>query len=1070
MIQNYKKINNIAGWLVFAISLFVYVSTVEPTVSFWDCGEYIATSVKLQVGHPPGAPFFQLTGAALSELAFGNVEMHAFWVNMLSVLSSAFTILFLFWTITALAKKLALKSGDLDDAKVYAIIGAGIVGGLAYTFSDSFWFSAVEGEVYAMSSFFTAAAFWAVLKWEEAIDEDKYANRWLVLIAFMVGLAVGVHILVFLTIPAIGMVYYFKKYPSKADDPKVVISPKGKQINAARGFVIANAASIGILGFVFAILIPTILKLFGMMEILFVNSIGLPFNSGTIFVLLLLSGGAIYGLIYTKKKGLVLWNQAILAIIFMMIGYSSFIMLAVRSNANTPIDENNPEDALSLLDYYNRKQYGDWPILYGKSYNAEYDNKDPFSDESPTMVKGYAVMDGGREIKGFRERSEAEDFIAQSGKSYEIDAKYIVSNDGRAAVPNYSKDYMGFFPRIWNDDPQYKNNYIKIAGLKNPKKRPTLAQNVKFFFEYQLGYMYMRYFMWNFSGRQSDEQGRYELTKGNWITGIPFIDEMRLGPQKDLPKYLRNNKGRNAYYALPLILGLIGMYFHFKQDKKDAWTVLLFFVFTGIAVVLYTNHKPFEPRERDYAFVGSFYAFAIWIGLGVVSLYELLKANMKKPSTAILIAVGCLVLVPGIMAKENWDDHDRSNRYVAREIAKAYLDSCEPNAILFTNGDNDTFPLWYIQEVEGYRTDVRVVNLSLLNTDWYIDQMKRKTYDGDAVPLSFTWDQYKQGTRDVVYYQDIGVKGRWMISDFLDWIKRDDEKVKFEAMRVKKLQFYPVKKLRVPINKEQVIANNVVPVEDQDKIVDYIDWDLKGGLLSKRDLMVVDLIANNDWTRPIYFSITVGNSAKSYFWLDQYFQLEGLAYRFTPVLRPKRNQGLDFGEVNTDIMYNNLMTKFNFGNMEKEDVYLDETARRLTYNLRTIYGRLANELIAKGQKDKAIEVCDFAMSKMPVEKYGFDYFILGLLEAYYKAGDAEKGRMYVEKFADDLDEELSYYAQFKGKDRKAVTGEIQSAGQYYQMLFSMVQQNEIGMPMTQEGLQNNDIFQRYQRAVQPFGM
>ena len=556
MIQNYKKINNIAGWAVFAIALFVYVSTVEPTVSFWDCGEYIATSVKMQVGHPPGAPFFQLTGAALSELAFGNEEMHAFWVNMLSVLSSAFTILFLFWTITALAKKLALKYGNLDDAKVWSIFGAGAVGALAYTFSDSFWFSAVEGEVYAMSSFFTAAAFWAVLKWEEAMDEsDHYANRWLILIAFMVGLSVGVHILVFLTIPAIGMVYYFKKFPNKKDDPKTVITPSGKQMSATRGFILANAASIGILGFVFAILIPTILKLFGMMEILFVNNIGLPFNSGTIFVFLVLTGAAVYGLMWTKKKDKPLWNQAILAIIFLMIGYSTFITLAIRSNANTPIDENNPEDALSLLDYYNRKQYGDWPKFYGKSYNAEYDRKDPFKDESPTYVKGFAVMDGKREIKGFRERTEAEAFVESSNQGYTIDAKYIVSNDGRYAVPNYDQKYIGFFPRIWNDDPQYTENYVKIAGIKNRNKKPTLAQNVGFFFDYQLGYMYMRYFMWNFSGRQSDEQGRYEMTKGNWITGFLLLMRFASGHKRIYPSLSKRIKATTSIMHCPSFLG-----------------------------------------------------------------------------------------------------------------------------------------------------------------------------------------------------------------------------------------------------------------------------------------------------------------------------------------------------------------------------------------------------------------------------------------------------------------------------------------------------------------------------------
>jgi hypothetical protein len=1053
MLKNFKKINNIAGWLVFAIAAYVYIVTIEPTVSFWDCGEYIATSVKLQVGHPPGAPFFQMVGSFFAQFAFGDVEQQAFWVNMVSALSSAFTILFLFWTITALAKKLAEKYGSLDDGAAVAIIGAGLVGALAYTFSDSFWFSAVEGEVYAMSSFFTAAAYWAVLKWEQAVDTDQYANRWLVLIAFMVGLSVGVHILVFLTIPAIGMVYYFKKYPN----------------TTTGGFIAANAISIGLLGLVFAFIIPLVLKLFGWMEILFVNSFGLPFNSGTIFVTLLLIGLTVYGLIYTKKRNMPIWNQAILSMVFLLIGYSTFIMLAIRSNANTPIDENNPEDALSLLDYYNRKQYGDWPVLYGRYYNAQYDSKKPFDDDSPTYVKGYAVMDGDREVIGLRELYEAEDYIAKSGNAnLEIDAKYIVSNDGRASVPNYDERYMGFFPRIWNDDPQYQDGYKQIAGLKNDRDKPTFAQNMKFFFNFQLGYMYMRYFMWNFSGRQSDEQGRYGLTKGNWITGIPLVDEMRLGPQKNLPASIKDNPGHNRYFALPLILGLIGLFFHFKKDNKDAWTVLLFFLFTGIAVVLYTNHKPFEPRERDYAFVGSFYAFAIWIGLGVVALYELLKENMRKPAAAYALTGILLLLVPGIMAKENWDDHDRSNRYVAREIAKAYLDSCEPNAILFTNGDNDTFPLWYVQEVEGYRTDVRVVNLSLLNTDWYIDQMKRQTYEGAPVPFSFTWDQYKQGTRDVVYYRDIGVKGRWMVDDFINWMKRDDDKVKFKALETKELMFYPIKRVRVPIDKAQVLAKGVVAPEDSAQIVDYIDWDLKTGMLSKRDIMVVDLIAKNNWDRPIYFSITVGNSPRSYFWLDQYFQLEGLAYRFTPVKREQKNQGLDFGHVNTTVMYDKLMNTFSYGNMELPDVYLDETARRLTYNLRTIYGRLANKLIQEGDNERAIAVCDRAMEIMPVEKFGYDYFIFGLLEAYFRAGESEIGLKYATDFADTLDEELAYYAQFTGKKKREISQEAASAIQYYQMLLQLTQQMQMGKSMSPDNAQANDLFLRYQKAVAPF--
>lgn len=1054
MLSNYKKLNNAIGWAVFAIATAVYILTLEPTVSFWDCGEYIATSVKLQVGHPPGAPFFQMLGSFFGLLAFGDTTMQAYWVNIMSALSSSFTILFLFWTITALAKKLALKSGDLDQGKMAAIFGAGAVGALAYTFSDSFWFSAVEGEVYAMSSFFTAAAFWAVLKWEEAVDTDPYANRWLLLIAFMVGLSVGVHILVFLTIPAIGMIYYFKKYPNPTRN----------------GFIIANVASIGVLGLVFAVLIPLLLKVLGKTEIFFVNTLNLPFNAGTITVFLALCGLIYWGLNFTKKKNLPLWNQAILGVVFLIIGYSSYIMLAVRSNANPPIDENNPEDALSLLDYYNRKQYGDWPVLYGRYYNAELDRAKPFLDDTPTFVKGYAVMDGKREIIAFREIWEAEDFIKKSGQNYTIDGKYIMSNDGKLSKPNYASSHVGFFPRLWSDDPNYVQNYIQYADLKRDDKNPpSFSENFKFFWRYQFGDMYWRYFMWNFSGRQSDEQFRGERTKGNWITGIPFIDEIRLGPQKNLPKFIKNNPGRNKYYLLPLILGLIGLVYHFKKDNKDAWAVLLFFVFTGLAIVMYTNHKAFEPRERDYAFVGSFYAFAIWIGLGVVALYEMLKQHMRKPNTAILISGLCLVLVPGIMAKENWDDHDRSNRYVARDIAKAYLDSCEPNAILFTNGDNDTFPLWYVQEVEGYRTDVRVVNLSLLNTDWYIDQMKRQTYDGAPVPFSFNWHQYKQGTRDVVYFQDKGVKGRWLVDDFITWLKREDDGVKMRDMAGRRLIYYPVKNLRLPVNKEQVLANGVVSEADSANIVDFIDWDLNTGLLTKRDIMVIDLIANNNWTRPIYFSITVGNSPKAYFWLDQYFRLEGLAYRFVPVMREKRNQGLDFGEVGTEIMYDNLMNKFEFGNMELPDVYLDETARRSIYNMRTIYGRLSLALSAEGKTDKALAVADLAMEKMPTEKFGYDYFIFMLIDAYYTAGNTEKARQIVNGFAEALDEELEYYKQFKTNRRKEVAGEIDGALQYYQFLAQTTQEKESRAPVTQQAIEQNDLYQRFLIHAQAFG-
>ena len=1041
--MNYKKLNTIVGWLVFAIATATYFLTIEPTTSFWDCGEYIATSVKLQVGHPPGAPFFQLMGNLFGQLA-SAAEHQALMVNALSALSSSFSILFLFWTITALSVKILGGKDKLDNASIIAVLGAGAVGALAYTFSDSFWFSAVEGEVYAMSSFFTAAAFWAVLKWEQAVDEDPNANRWLLLIAYLVGLSVGVHILVFLTIPAIAMIYYFKKFPK----------------TTRNGFIIANASSIGILAIVFAFIIPMVLRLFSTLEITFVNTIGLPFHSGTIAASLILIGAVVFGLTWSKKQDKPLVQQSILAVMLIVLGYSTFIILAIRSNANTPIDENNPEDAMSLLAYYNREQYGDWPVLYGKSFNAPYDRNDPFSDGKPVYQRGYAVMKGPKQVTAFKLKSEAEAYVAEKGGNLTIDGKYLMTDDKKASKPNYDPKYQGFFPRIWNDDPQYKQNYLKIVGITDEKKPITFAQNVKFFFEYQVGKMYWRYFMWNFSGRQNDAQHRYEMSKGNWITGIGFIDAMRIGNQENLPDHMKNDPSRNTYFMLPFLLGVFGLWYQYKKNNKDAWAVTLFFLLTGLAIVVYTNHKPFEPRERDYAFVGSFYAFAIWIGIGALGLWDTLRSKMNPQVASYLVIAVTMVAVPVRMAAENWDDHDRSNRYTARDIAKAYLDSCAPNAILFTNGDNDTFPLWYVQEVEGYRTDVRVVNLSLLNTDWYIDQQRRAAYDGESVPFSFDWNQYVQGTRDVLYYRDLGVKGRWDVKDFVKFTKRDDSQVKFKTGGNKELPLYPQKKLRISIDKEAVLANGVVDAADSSKIVDYIDWDWKSNVITKRDLMVIDLIANNDWTRPIYFSITVGNSPKSYFWLNDYFQLEGMAYRFVPIYHKSAASGIDYGKVNTDIMYDNLVNKFSYGNMELPEVYLDETNRRLSYNLRTIFGRLANEFIAEGNNAKAVEVLDFAMEKMPTEKFGYNYFLFGVIDAYYRAGAVDKARDLTNAFAQHLDDELNYYASFSREDKRRAQQEWQTNLQFYQMLFRNVQQFDAD--------NTQSFYQRYVAAAGAF--
>jgi len=822
------------------------------------------------------------------------------------------------------------------------------------------------------------------------------------------------------------MIYFYKKFP---------------EVNWKK-WVLANAASIGILALVFAVIIPFVLSLFGWLEITAVNSLSMPKNSGSFIAVLLLGGCIYFGIRWAKRNNRPLISQGIHALVFLLIGYSSFIVLAVRSNANTPIDENNPEDAMALLSYYNRDQYGDWPILFGQSFNSQLDSKKPYTDGPPAYA-----------------------FSKETGE-------YEITNNGKASKPNYSKNDISFFPRMWSDQANHVENYQKLMGVKKTDKL-EFKDHFRFFMDYQVGQMWFRYFMWNFSGRQNDDQNRYELTKGNWITGISFIDKMRLGPQDNLPAHFLSNPSRNVYFGLPLILGLAGLYFQAKRDKRNAWVVSLLFLFTGLAIVVYTNHKPFEPRERDYAFVGSFYVFAIWIGIGVIAIYEWLGKYRSSISASIITVIA--LAIPSLMAAQNWDDHDRSDRYTAREIAKMYLNSCEPNAILFTNGDNDTFPLWYVQEVEGYRTDVRIVNLSLLNTDWYIDMMKRKFYDGDAVPFTLEKKDYVQGTRDVLYYQDLKISGRWYAQDFIDYALRNDDGVFFTAFpntqSPKKLQFFPMKKFRIPVDKSAVISNGVVL--DSSKIVDFIDWNWNSNVISKRDLMLIDLISNNNWSRPIYFSTTVGSSASSFFWLQKYFRLEGLAYRFVPVVTEGSGNQFDFGSVNADkmlsVMYNpeGDESKFNFGNMEKPDVFLDETVRRSSFNLRINYGRLASELSRLGRSDEALKVLDFAMEKMPVNKLGYDYFFLNLIEGYYQAGAKERAMNYVQDFSNAMEEELRYYAQFKGSDKRAIQNEIQTDLQFMQMLARMLMQYEYNNePLTQEEYNNVELIRLYEELAE----
>ncbi len=981
--MNYKKSNNLFGWITFFIALTTYYLTLEPTVSFWDCGEYISTAYKLEVGHPPGAPLFQLLGRFFSLFA-SDVTQIAFMINLMCAICSAFTILFLFWTITAFAKKIVLKSGELDTANTIAIIGSGMVGALAYTFSDSFWFSAVEGEVYAMSSFFTAITFWAILKWETEAD-DKYASRWIILIAYIIGLSVGVHLLNLLAIPAVIFIYYFKKH----------------EVTKA-GFIKALLAAVVVTGGIQSIIIPGIVSLAGKFELFFVNTIQLPFNSGTIIYFLAIIAIIFFGLKHAKKTNKNILSMSLVSFAMILIGYSTFFILVIRSNADTPIDENNPEDAVSLLSYLNREQYGNWPILKGQYYNA---NLVAFEDGKPVYKKD------------------------------EESGRYIVTNKKKDSEPVYNEKFTGVFPRMWSStQAAHAKGYKKWSGHNNQKQKPTFGQNLKYFFNYQIGHMYLRYFMWNFAGRQNDIQGHGEINKGNWLSGVPFIDNARLGPQDNITKEMANNKGRNTYFFLPLILGFIGLLFHFQTNNKDAFVTLLLFLFTGLAIVVYLNQAPFQPRERDYAYVGSFYAFAIWIGIGVLAIFDFLKNKMPRVTGASLATLLCLLLVPTIMATENWDDHDRSDRYTARDVAANYLNSCAPNAIIFTNGDNDTFPLWYAQEVEGIRTDIRVVNLSLFNTDWYIDQMRRAAYEASPIPSSLDWSKYKQGTRDYIPVFDKGI-GYIDVKDVINFIGDDSEKTKVSTSRGRS-NYTPTNKLKLTIDKEQVIANGVVSADQADLIVDEVKWELKGQGIYKNQMMVLDILANFNWETPIYFAITVG--ADNFMGLDKYFQLEGLAYRFVPILAQSKDE--QTGAIAEELMYDNIMNKFNWGNMQDPNVYLDETNRRMTLNFRNNFSRLADALIKSGKIDKAELVLDKCLEIMPNDAVPYNYFNLPIVENYYKIGKTEKAREVMNVLIDNYFDELQYYQSMDAKTLSSMQRDNNIANQIVGNLYSISNQ------------------------------
>ena len=1051
--NTFKLWNRSFGWGIFVIALFTYGFTVEPTASFWDAGEYIATSAKLQVGHPPGAPLFQMMGAFFAMFAT-SPEKVALMVNFMSVFSSAFTILFLFWTLTLLLKKLpAFKTLETTNQRI-TFFGSATVGALAFCFSDSFWFNAVEAEVYAMATFILSLIFWLALRWEQDMHEPR-GDRWLLLISFIIGLSFGVHFMGLLTIPALGMIYFFNNT---------------KSINF-KNFLIANIISVAILLFIFKLLIPTTLAFFGKSEVFFVNNIGLPFNSGTIIAGICFLLFFFYFLRFTEKKKWVNLNTITLCILFVLVGFSSWLMIPIRANANTVINENSPTDARALLAYYNLEQYPETHLFYGPLFSDVYagqDETEPYFDDKPKYERDYK--------KG----------------------EYIIVNHWEKARINSNSNHRGFLPRLWSSEhagnymnftgpleftiaPEYRSNQMLVSRVNDFRneiregmvtgddyhqffrtlspylqiEKPSFWSSLQFLFQYQIGYMYWRYFMWNFTGRQNDIAGTYDTLNGNWISGINLFDSLRLGNQSEISEDAKNNKARNTYFFLPFLLGLIGLYFLYQQDPNRFWVLLLFFLFTGLALKIYLNERPFEPRERDYALVGSFYVFAIWIGMGVFALAHKIKVIIKSNVAPLATVVLCL-FVPFLMAYQNWDDHDRSGRYTAQSMAKSYLESIQEDAgaMIFTIGDNDTFALWYAQEIEGYRTDVKTINTSLLATDWYIDQMKRKTYESESIPSQMTHDLYAYGIRDYIKHESLIDSVRWDIKDFINWVASDHPRTKYKSlllqagedpnrlpMGTQEMIFYPTNKIRVPVNKENVIKSGLVKPKDYDLIVPYIDIDLPEGGMTKNQIMMLDILANNDWERPIYF--TGGSYADSeYMWMKEYLQLEGLVYKLVPIRTPlNSNNPYIMGRLDSDLMYDIVM-KWSWGNSESTSIYHDPETRKNSISFRSNMARLAEKLIDEGKNKKAKEVLDLAIHKMPLDYFGYYSLVVPMIDTYYRLDAVKSAQQLALKVGEKYRDEMEYFSSLKPSEQYLLGEEIITQAERYRTLMEAVLVNK----------------------------
>ncbi len=1034
--MSFKRINNITGWIICIIACAVYIMTMEATGSLWDCGEFASSAYKLQIPHPPGAPLFVLIGR-LFMVPF-DADHAATGINLMSALASGFTILFLFWSITHFARKLVMKGAtEMTNEKIYGIMAAGIVGALAYTFSDSFWYSAVEGEVYALSSFFTAVVFWAILKWEQNVDAEENegikgrftkADRWIILIFYLMGLSIGVHLLNLLTIPAIVMIYYFKRYE------------KITKWGTFWAFVIGCI----ITGLVQKAVVVWTIKGAGNFDILFVNSFGLPFYSGFVFFFIFIATLVYFGLRWAAKNNWNFLKLGLWSFVFMLLGYSTYFTTLVRSSADPSVDMFNVDNPVSLVGYLAREQYGDWPILYGQDFTAQPED---------TKVTDTYVKSNGKYEK--------------NGKKME----YI-----------YAPADQHLFPRMWDqsNDQGHADYYAGWMGIGkdqqgNWERSPTMGENISFALQYQVGWMYMRYFMWNFAGKQNDIQGvnMGNVRDGNWKTGIGFWDNMRLGNQDALPDSLKHNKANNKLFALPLILGLLGLVFQFMRDKRDGLIVGLLFFFTGLAIVFYLNQAGNQPRERDYAFVGSFYAFAIWIGLGVLYVKELFTSFIKNRMTAGFVAGAvCLLAVPVLMASQEWDDHDRSNKTLARDLARNYLESCAPNAILITFGDNDTYPLWYAQEVQGIRKDIRVINSSLLGTDWYINQLRYKINDSDPIDPIWSAAQIEGASRDIVYSPE-GLYGNnatflnkyrakagittdpsqpmdlyTMMKDFAG----SDDPTKVEIGRDgSTLNIFPSKKVFIPVDINMVRQNGTVTATDS--VLPQVVFDITKTALFKNDAAILNIIAANQWKRPIYFTSQDAGGLG----FQNYIRQDGLAYRLVPVAND---------EVNEDWAYDKMMTKFASGNADKPGVYFDEENRRHLNSIRMAYAVAASNLAQANKKEEAKKMLNKADKMMLEENFPYgmvsrnqqqNYISLLMLQATYAAGDTVLAAKITKSLKKDLEQQLSYYASlddnkagnFDFTDQTGRSGGDKNAAEQFLMRIMQLEQQfkaQAGLP------------------------